>query len=168
MKYFATFFIFITLFLSNFSFGQKSLNYSYLIDCFKNSATENGERNIDGIGNVEETSLNSNELSETGLIYFKIPKNRKNKSLLKLAQSVSSDYIKTWKNNSKIIRNNKYENDNACIIDLRLHIKIENIYMQVIIINDGEKIYQIMCFRDSEDEEYFDSLVEKTRNQNCL
>lgn len=168
MKYFTTYFILITLFLSNFSFGQKSQNYSYLIDCFKNSATENGERNIDGIGNVEETSLNSNELTETGLIYFKIPKNRKNKSLLKLAQSVSNDYIKTWKNNSKIISNNKYENDNACIIDLRLHIKIENIYMQIIIINDGEKIYQIMCFRDSEDEEYFDSLVEKTRNQNCL
>lgn len=168
MRYFTTFFIVTTLFLSNFSFGQKSQNYNYLIDCFKNSTTENGKRNIDGIGDVEEISLNSNELSETGLIYFKIPKNKKNKPLLKLAQSVSNDYIKTWKNNSKIICNKSYENANACIIDLRLHMRIEDIYMQVIILNDGEKIYQIMCFRNSEEEEYFSSLVEKIRNQNCL
>lgn len=168
MRYFRTFYIFITLLFSSLSFGQKSQNYSYLIDCFKNSATENGERNIDGIGNVEEISLNSNELSETGLLYFKIPKNKKNKSLLKVTQYVSNDYIKTWVNNSKIIHNKIYENDKAFIIDLRLHIKIENIYMQVIIINDGEKIYQIMCFKDSEDEEYFNSLVEKIRNQNCI
>lgn len=168
MRYFKTFFIVSLFFLNNYTFGQKNLDYSYLIDCLNNSAKENGERNIDGIGEVKEFSLNSNELHETGLLYFNIPKNKKSKSLLKLAQSVSNDYTTTWKNNSKIIINKEYETPYACIIDLRLHIKIENIYMQVIIINDGEKIYQIMCFRDTNDEEYFNSLVEKTRNHNCL
>ena len=168
MRYFRTFFIVITLFFSNFSFGQKNQNYSYVLDCFKNSTTENGERNIDGIGNVKEISLNSNELSETGLLYFKIPKNKKNKSLLELAQLVANDYIKTWKNNSKIILNKRYENTNASIIDLRLHMIIEDIDMQVIIINDGEKIYQIMCFRNTTDEKYFDSLLDKINGQNCL
>ncbi|WP_298306143.1 hypothetical protein [Flavobacterium sp.] len=168
MRYFITFLTITTLLTSNFSFGQNSKNYSYLIDCFKNSSTEKGERTINGIGNVEEIALSSNELNETGLLYFEIPKNKKGKSLVKLAELVTNDYVITWKNNSKVLLNQKYENTNACIIDLRLHIKIENIYMQVIVINDGEKIYQIMCFRDTADDTYFNSLIVKIKEQNCL
>lgn len=168
MKWYATVVIMLAFCTTNTTFGQKKSSYEYLIDCFKEATAEKGERTIEGIGEIEEVAVSSTKLEETGLLYFTIPANKRSKSFSKMAQLVANDFIKTWKNNSKIISNTKFENTNATIIELQLHILIEDIYMNIIIVNDGEKIYQIMCIRDTENNKDFKLLLDKIQDQSCL
>ena len=147
---------------------QNSNNFEYLISCFKNSHIDSSEREIKGIGNVRTISFESHELQETGLTYYEVPLKKRNKPASELAQLASDQYVQTWKNNSRIEQYEKFAIGESSIVDLRLHILIEDIYLQIIFICDEEKIYEIMCFRGINDKTYFNKLTKKIKDKSCL
>lgn len=44
----------------------------------------------------------------------------------------------------------------------------EDIYLQIIIICDKEKVYEIMCFRDTNDKTHFDALIKNIKEKSWL
>lgn len=149
-------------------FCQNANNYEYLIACFKTPNIDSFEREIKGIGKVEAVSLESEELKETGLTYYEIPSKKKNKPSSKLAQLAAEQYIQTWKNNSRVKLYEAFAIGKSSIVDLRLHIIIEDIYVQIMFICDEGKIYEIMCFRAIYDTPHFDALSKKIKDKFCL
>jgi hypothetical protein len=157
------------LLISNLAISQEAKSYDYLIGCFKNPVTESEEIEIDKIGTVKPISLSSDELGEIGLFYYDIPKDKTSLSISKLAQFATKFHIDTWVNNSKIIMNDEKKIGAACIIDLRLHMLLEDIYMQVITVSEKGKIYQVISFADTDDyQSKFDSLQEKVIKKDCF
>ena len=148
--------------------GQNSDNYEYLIACFKNSNIDTSDREIKGIGKVQIISLESHELEETGLAYYEIPVKKRDKAVSKLTRIAANQYIETWKNNSRIEQYEKFAIGESSIVDLRLHILIENIYVQIIFICDEKTLYEIICFRDINDETHFNALSKKVKDKSCL
>jgi hypothetical protein len=138
------------------------------LNCFKNSNIDSSEREIKGIGNVRIISFESRELEETGMSYYEIPSGKRNKPASKLTQLAAVQWVETWKNNSRFELYEKLVIGEASIVDLRLHILIENIYVQLIFICDKEKIYEIMCFRDKNDEIHFNRLSKEIKEKVCL
>jgi len=157
-----------SLFFCKPLFCQNSNNYKYLITCFKNSNIDSSQREIKGIGNVQTISFESHELEETGLTYYEIPLRKRNKPASKLTQLAAEQWVETWKNNSRIELYEKFAIGESHIVDLRLHMLIEDIYVQLIFICDKEKIYEIMCFRDINDEIHFNTLSKNIKDKVCL
>ena len=156
-----------TLFLHTISFAQTNHDYSYLLKCFSNPAIDSFKTAIDGIGEIESINYSSDNV-ESGLSFFDIPQNKQSKSIKKLAQVAASRHIQTWKNNSRIVLNKQYTEGTASIVDLRFHLLIEDIYMQVIIICENKRIYELTTFRDTGDKTFFNILTEKVRMKKCL
>jgi len=150
------------------TFAQQSKSYDYLIQCFKNSKVDTADIEIIGLGPVKAIEFSSNEMEETGLTYYVVPKNKQNKSSSKLSEIAADNQIQTWKNNSRVIKKDKYDLRETTVIDLRLYMLIENIYMQIIIISDNNKMYEVMCFKDTNDHTHFDTLTNKIMKKNCL
>jgi hypothetical protein len=149
------------------TYSQTNTNFSYLKKCFKNSSIDSFKNQIDGIGEVMFYSVTSDSV-ESMLNYYFIPKDKQSKKRRKLAELAANRQIETWKNNSNIILNKKYETDFASFIDLRLHMIIENIYLQVIIVCEDNMVYEIDCFRDENDKAFFDDQTRKIQKKNCL
>ncbi len=156
-----------TILFTKISLSQQNVDYSYLIACFKDPAIDSFNTDIDGIGEIKSINYTSDSV-EAALSFYDIPQDKKNKSTGKLAQVATDRHIQTWKNNSKIILYDKYKVGLANIIDLRLHLLIEDIYMQVIIISEKNKIYELTSFRDTVDKAFFDKLNEKVKKKTCL
>jgi hypothetical protein len=157
------------LLIGNLAFSQESKSYDYLIGCFTNPVTESEEIEIDKIGTVKPISLSSAELGEIGLFYYDVPKDKTSLSVSKLAQFAAKFHIDTWVNNSKIIKNDEQKIGAVYMIDLRLHMLLEDIYMQVITISEKGKIYQVISFADTDDyQSKFDALLEKVIKKNCF
>jgi hypothetical protein len=167
-KYFLSLSLFVSLFFSNNIVNGQVKNYNYLINCFDATSREINELEIEKIGVVKAISLVAIKNQEIGLLYFEIPNKVKKLTSSKLAELASNQHIKTWKNNSYVISNKKHNNDTVSIIDLRLHMKIESINMQVITVCDSDKIYAIISFNESDDEAQFDLLIANIVKEKCL
>jgi hypothetical protein len=161
-------FSFLTLCIYNKTFAQPGKSYDYLIQCFKNSKIDTADIEINGLGSVRTIDFNSNEMEETGLTCYTVPKNMQNKSPSKLSEIAADMHIQTWKNNSRVIKKIKYNSGAASVIDLRLHILIEDIYIQVIIIGDDNNMYEVMSIKDTNDYHHFDTLTKKIMERSCL
>lgn len=148
--------------------AQDKKNYSYLPSCFASEGIDTAQIEIDGMGEVTVLDYTSATLKETGLMTYIIPAKKQDKSPAKLAMTATQFHVKLWKNNSKVVAKNEIKLEDAAMVDLRLHMLIENIYLQVITICQGDKIYQVSCFRDTNDTTHFDSLVKKIQEKSCL
>jgi hypothetical protein len=149
-------------------FSQNAGNFEYIITCLKDSKIDSSQKEIKGIGKVQAINLEATELKETGLSYYKIPLKTKVKPAARLARLAADQYIQTWKNNSRVELNEEFSVENSSVVDLRLHLLIEDIYVQIIVICDKENIYEIICFRDTNDNPHFDALSKKIKNKSCL
>ena len=152
----------------NKSYAQTSSGFSYLVSCFKNSSIDSFEVQIDGIGAVMTHNLTSDNVkTEAILTYYDIPVNKRSKSTKKLAGLAANRQIETWKNNSKLLHYKESKNASSIIIDVRLHIIIEDIYLQVLVILENDRVFEIDHFQDKNDPVNFDRLTEQIKNKNC-
>jgi hypothetical protein len=149
------------------TYSQDNKNYEYLIKCSNTGNPDSSDIEVKGFGMVNSISI-SYDIEETGLTYYNVPAKSQKKSPSKQAEIAAANQMETWKNNSRIVRKDKKDLEGICIIDLRMRLVIENIYLQVIIISDHGRMYEIMCFRDKNDENHFDSLTRKVLEKNCL
>lgn len=148
--------------------GQTQKNYQYLPACFNTKGIDTAQIEIDGIGEVEVIDYSSDSLEETGLMIYNIPEKKRGRSLAKLAMTATQFHVKLWKNNSKVLAKNEIPLEAAAIVDLRLHMLIENIYLQIVTICEGDTIYHVSVFRDTNDGKYFDEVVAKLKEKKCL
>jgi hypothetical protein len=151
-----------------YSYGQDKKDYSYLRSCFSATGIDTAQMEIDGFGEVFVLDYNSDTLEETGLMVFTVPPKKQDKTLSKLAMTATQFHVKLWKNNSNVVAKNEIQLEGASMVDLRLHMLIENIYLQVITIAEGDKIYQVSCFRDTNETAFFDAMVNKLKEKKCL
>lgn len=112
-------------------------------------------------------SMASADTQEIGLFYYIIPDKARGKSNEKLARLAAGFQTETWKNNSRIVSSKQYNDGPVTIVDTRLHLLIEDIYLQVIIICDGMMVFEIDSFRDTHDSVFFDRLLNKVRKKDC-
>jgi hypothetical protein len=148
--------------------AQWQKNYQYLPACFNAKGIDTAQIEIDGIGEVEVMDYSSDSLEETGLMIYRVPEKKRDKSLAKLAMTATQFHVKLWKNNSKVLVKNEMQLDGAAMVDLRLHMLIENIYLQIVTICEGDTIYQLSIFRDTNDTAYFDKVVATLKEKKCL
>jgi hypothetical protein len=100
-------------------------------------------------------------------MYYSIPASKQSKSVKKLAALAANLQISTWKNNSSIVLYNQSGTDTAYFVDVRLHMIIENIYLQVLIICEKNRVYEIDCFKDDYDKNYFDKITAAIKGKGC-
>ena len=148
--------------------AQSQKNYQYLPGCFNAKGIDTAQIEIDGIGEVDVMDYSSDSLEETGLMIYTIPEKKRDRSLAKLAMTATQFHVKLWKNNSKVLAKNEIPLEGAAMVDLRMHMLIENIYLQIVTICEGGSIYQVSVFRDTNDGKYFDEVVAKLKNKKCL
>lgn len=148
--------------------AQWQKNYQYLPGCFNTKGIDTAQIEIDGIGEVVVMDYSSDTLEETGLMVYQVPEKKRDKSLAKLAMTATQFHVKLWKSNSKVLAKNEIPLEGAAMVDLRLHMLIENIYLQIITICEGDTIYQLSCFRDTNDTKYFDQVVAALKEKKCL
>jgi hypothetical protein len=148
--------------------AQWQKNYQYLPGCFNSKGIDTAQIGIDGIGEVDVMDYSSDSLEETGLMIYRVPEKKRDRSAAKLAMAATQFHVKLWKNNSKVITKNELPLEGAAMVDLRLHMLIENIYLQIVTICEGDTIYQVSCFRDTNDTKYFDQVVALLREKKCL
>ncbi|MET0637947.1 MAG: hypothetical protein ABWZ25_18085 [Chitinophagaceae bacterium] len=160
------FLFFFCLTLSAFS--QGNVRYDYLKACPGINLVDTTILEIDGIGEVEVFGFGIDKYDEAALNIYRIPPGKRNKNPLKILNFAVDTHIQTWKNNSKILLNKIHSVGKVRVSDLRLHIKIENIYMHVLTILDGDTIYQILSFPDNYSESDFDALTKKILTHQCL
>jgi len=156
----------VTALSTDKSYGQSK--HAYLLDCFSKKAIDTFETEIDNIGEIVNYGVESENVEDVGMIYYDIPKSKQSISLKRLVTYAANRQISTWKNNSKIIYNKQTEVDGAIISDVRLHLLIEDIYMQVIVVCEKEKVYEISCIRDKNEAAFFDKLTDKVRKKKCF
>lgn len=155
----------MTLFTVSVKCQQK--DYSYLPSCYHDAKIEKDTLEIDSIGSVLASTITSDDL-DVALTKYDIPANLLKESSYRLAAFSADMHAARWKNNSNMISRKKYSSGNAAIIDLRLHMRIENIYMQVLVICDGASIYELMFFSDTNDKKIFNDLLKRIRDHQCL
>lgn len=165
--YMKQYLLFLSVFfvLASFQFNSKEeSSYSYLEKCF-NEAEENFEMEVSGIG---EFQLN-NSISETSsLSYFEVPKDKLGEKPSQIVKLVAAHYIKTWKNNSKILKEKAFKANGCDAMDLRLHMNLEDFDMQEIIIHDNGKVYIITATEDESNRKHFDGLVQLIEEKKCV
>lgn len=160
--------IFFIFFLGQKCFCQESTGYTYLLHCYPNAIKDSFEVDIKGFGEIPLHSLMPDTAADVSIYYYSIPNHAAGKSRQKNAKSAAGLQIDTWKNNSRIIYSRQTDDGQVTIIDTRLHILIEDIYMQSIVICDGTTIYEIDSILDTNEKDFFDGLVEKLRERKCL
>lgn len=149
-------------------YSQQKNDSLFLFKCPVNAETDTAEIEIEGIGEIKAIFYSLQDLEETGWTYYFVPENKQNTAASKLARLLADMHIQTWKNNSRVVELKKSQAGNASIIDVRLHILIEDIYMQVIAVSEKGELYEIMTFRDTNDKDYFNSVADNVRKKNCL
>ena len=150
------------------AFSQPATDFSWLLRCFNGGPVDSFEIEIDGIGTVMTRHLASDSVKmEAALFYYDIPAAQRRKSGKKLAGHAAHFQIKTWKNNSKLLLYKQYRIGEAIIVDARLHLLIEDIYLQVVVVLENNRVYEIDHFEDTNDKRIFDELTEKIRKKIC-
>ena len=153
--------------LDNPASGQEKKDYRYLPGCFDKDGIDTAQIEIDGFGEVTAMDYFSASLEETGLMLYTIPAKKQGKPAAKNAMTATQFHVKLWKNNSRTVAKNEIQLEGVAMVDLRLHMLIENIYLQIITICEGDKIYQLSCFRDTNDTKHFDALLAKLKEKKC-
>jgi len=156
------------LFTAATASSKAQSSYTYLLDCFKQSKIDTFETEIDHIGEVINYVVESQRIEELGMIYYAIPKDKQSIPLKKMAVYAAARQIDTWKNNSKLIYKKQTEADDVVISDVRLHILLEDLYMQVIVVCEKGNVYEITCIRDKNDIVLFDSFLKKVTQKECF
>lgn len=149
-------------------YSQQKGDSLFLYKCAENAEADTAEVEIDGIGEIKAIMYNFSNLEETGWTYYYIPENKKKTAASKLSRLLADMHIETWKNNSRIVVLNRSRVGDAGMVDVRLHILIEDIYMQVIAVSEKGELYEVMCIRDTNDKAYFDSVAENIKKKTCL
>lgn len=157
----------ISIILGNKVSAQEKDSSFFLFHCGGYINRDTAVVEIKGIGEVKSISYVFADLEETGWTYYFVPENKRTQSASKLSQLLADTHKEIWKNNSRIVTREKLQVGDACIIDLRLHILIEDIYMQVLAISEPGKLYEVMCFRDTNDKAYFDRMVDNIKKKQC-
>jgi hypothetical protein len=133
-----------------------------------NANVDSFEVEIDGLGDVMTYNFTSDSLKgEILLTYYEIPLSKRSKSDSKLAELAANKQIDIWKNNSKIVGRNVTKNGSAIITDVRLHMLIEDFYMQVIIIVDKNQVFEFTHIQDKNDIAAFDKLAGQIGKKDC-
>lgn len=156
-----------TVFVNREAVAQSPVNHTFLLDCFKNSPVDSFEIEIKKLGELMSYNYEGDSATETGLSWFTIPEEKRSMKRSKIAELAAARQTETWKNNSKIIFYERTETGAASIIDLRLHLLIEDIYFQVLIICEKDRVYEIDCFRDTNDKICFDNLARRIKTGKC-
>jgi hypothetical protein len=140
-------------------------SYAYLLECFV-PEEENGVYEFEELGEIT-TYARASEQIEGGLMYYAIPVDKKKLSQKKIIEIASERHINTWKNNSKILSKKIFDDGGVTFADVRLHLLIEDIYIQVVIAYERDTVYEIIAFSDSSDPIFFDSLTELVKKKQC-
>lgn len=148
--------------------GQLPGNYAYLKNCFSNGPIDSFEIEVTNLGEIMSYNLTGDSTIDVLFTYFRVPDDKLDMKLTKIAELAAERQKDTWKNNSKLVYYKKTETASATIIDYRLHVLIEDIYMQVIVISEREWVYEIDCFRDKNEKKFFDGLTRKVMDKDCL
>lgn len=141
--------------------------YSYLNKCFSGDINL-GKREIKDIGKISEYSRVNKE--SVSMYYFNLPEDKKTLAPKRVLDIVVDEYIDSYANFSEKIFNKSYEVNGITIVEVRLliHWKKSDSYSQAIFLLDGVKVYKIHTFKDSNDIVFFDSLINKIKNRQCL
>lgn len=157
----------IALFISHCLHAQQK-NYSYLLKCFNRPSGDSFATKIKGIGDVMMHSAVADNLKEAGLTYYAIPSARKSDPSKKLAAIAANLQISNWKRKSETISNDESDSGAVAFVDVRLHLLVENIYMQILVICDGERIYELDIYIDPYNKDTFDKVTAAIKNKECL
>jgi hypothetical protein len=152
----------------HYSANAQDKDYAYLLQCFNHPTDTLKEVEIKGMGTVDMYSFEADSLVETGVTCYNIPGSKSSKPKEKLAEIAANLQISTWKNNSRIAYYKKWATADAAFVDVRLHLLIEDIYFQVVIIVNKGKVYEVDCFRDTNETKTFDGITASLNKMECI
>ncbi len=157
----------VSLILCNCLYAQQN-SYAYLLKCFSRPSGDSFITKIKGIGDVIMHSAVADGLKEAGLTYYTIPAEKLAEPSKKLAAIVANLQISHWKRKSEMISNEASDSGTVSFADVRLHLLVENIYMQILVICDGERIYELDIYIDPYNKDTFDKVTAAIKNKECL